>query len=97
MLIAADLDTIRVHLQKLKQMNDPKPVLHAKLIARLEGNLQKVSTPNPNTMPPPQMAPLDGDNSWNIFDQASLEQINFPSWPYAEQPNVAMHWSNTNP
>ncbi|KAL5396088.1 hypothetical protein PMIN02_003451 [Paraphaeosphaeria minitans] len=87
-----DLDTIKVHLEKLQQMNDPKPLLHAKLIARLDGNLQRVNTPNPNTINQPDLISLDGDSSWNIFDQASLEQINFASWPYTEQPQT-MHWN----
>jgi hypothetical protein len=73
-------------------MNDPKPLLHTKLIARLDGSLQRISTLNLNTMPPPDLTSLDVDNSWNIFDQASLEQINFASWPYTERPE-AMHWN----
>ncbi|KAF2450418.1 hypothetical protein P171DRAFT_377462 [Karstenula rhodostoma CBS 690.94] len=89
-----DLDTIKVHLGKLQQMNDPKPLLHTKLIARLDGNLQRVNTPNPSTIPQPDLTSLNGDASWNIFDQASLEQINFASWPYTEQPGT-MHWNGT--
>jgi hypothetical protein len=35
------------------------------------------------------LASLDRDDSWNIFDQASLEQINFASWP------GTIHWNDT--
>jgi hypothetical protein len=70
-------------------MNDPKPLLYKKLIARLEGNLQRVNTPDPSNMSQPILAALDVDASWNIFDQASLEQINFTSWP------GTIHWNGT--
>jgi hypothetical protein len=75
-------------------MNDPKPLLYEKLIARLDGNLQRVNTPDPNIMPPSGLTVIDGDSSWNIFDQASLEQINFASWPYTEQPAI-VQWNDT--
>lgn len=90
-----DLDTIKVHLEKLKQMNDPKPLLHSKLLARLEGELERVPTPSLDNMPQQEVVSLDGDNSWNIFDQASLEQINFLAWPYTEQPGT-VYWNNNN-
>jgi hypothetical protein len=88
-LTSTDLDAIKVHLGRLKEINDPKPLLHQKLIARLDGNLQRVNTPDPNNMPPPILASLNGDDSWNIFDQASLEQINFASWP------GTVNWNDT--
>lgn len=81
-----------MHLEKLQQINDPKPLLHAKLIARLDSNLQRVNALDINTLSQSDPTPLEGDSSWNIFDQASLEQINFASWPYAEQPGT-MHWN----
>jgi hypothetical protein len=84
-----DLDAIKVHLGRLKEINGPKPLLHQKLIARLDGNLQRVNTPDPANMSQPVLASLDRDDSWNIFDQASLEQINFASWP------GTIHWNDT--
>lgn len=93
-LTVIDLETIKVHLGKLQQMNDPKPLLHAKLIARLDNNLKRVDALVPSTMPQPDLTSLDVDNSWNIFDQASLEQINFASWPFTERPET-MHWNGT--
>ncbi|KAF2008553.1 hypothetical protein BU24DRAFT_360239 [Aaosphaeria arxii CBS 175.79] len=77
-----DLDAIKVHLDKLKQANDPKPLLHTKLITRLDGSLQKVNTHKVNDSSQQNYTTLDVDSSWHIFDQASLEQMNFGSWSY---------------
>ncbi|KAJ4295640.1 hypothetical protein N0V90_007653 [Kalmusia sp. IMI 367209] len=90
-----DLNTIRVHLDKLKQMNDPKTLLHTKLIARLDGNLQKVNTPDANVIHHQDLTALNVDSSWHIFDQASLEQMNFGSWPYPG-PSETMQWTDAH-
>ncbi|KAI0475260.1 hypothetical protein GGR56DRAFT_666352 [Xylariaceae sp. FL0804] len=41
-----DLRNIRIHLEMLKQTNEPKPSLRDKLIARLEQSLQGVQSPS---------------------------------------------------
>ena len=73
---------IRIHLDMLKRKNEPepKPSLCDKLIARLEDSLHDVSTPdftNSQQGHEPVMDP-NFDYSWQIFDQVSLQQINFP-------------------
>jgi hypothetical protein len=85
----------------LKRINEPKPSLRDKLIARLEESLAGVRTPvsvpvdvhrqqpqQQQQQPPmyhngvPMLAsslsPVD--HSWQIFDQASLQQMIFPAW-----------------
>jgi hypothetical protein len=81
----------------LKQMNEPKPSLCEKLIARLEDSLRGVNTPDSNAIlqaqqqleqeqqqqqaaqqayyDPTTGAPALDPYSWQIFDQASLQQI----------------------
>ena len=73
----ADLLGIRVHLEKLKQVMG----LGDKLVARLEASLANVHTP---------VGPEDGagdtgimgpaDQSWQIFDQASLQSMMYSNW-----------------
>jgi hypothetical protein len=78
-----DMRNIRIHLDMLKRKNEPepKPSLCDKLIARLEDSLHDVSTPdftNSQQGHEPVMDP-NFDYSWQIFDQVSLQQINFPA------------------
>ena len=84
-----DLDNIRIHFEMLKQTNEPKPSLREKLIVRLESSLQKVHTPSPSAMPNPIVTPTMNPSmdyaSWHIFDQASLQQVEYPLWPRTEQ------------
>ncbi|PWY81640.1 hypothetical protein BO94DRAFT_558070 [Aspergillus sclerotioniger CBS 115572] len=72
-----DLLGIRIHLEKLKQVMG----LGDKLVARLEASLTNVHTP---------VGPQDGaadtgimgpaDQSWQIFDQASLQSMMYSNW-----------------
>lgn len=76
-----DLQNIQVHLNMLKQMNEPTSSLCGRLIKRLEEILQGVHTPDvfntTHDVPSLTSAGID-DQSWHIFDQASLEQIGYP-------------------
>ncbi|KAF7552942.1 hypothetical protein G7Z17_g3968 [Cylindrodendrum hubeiense] len=81
-----DLGNIRIHLDFLRQTNEPKPSLHDKLATRLEQSLQGMQTPSPTTLPDPMSLPVispDLDYSWQIFSQASLDQVTFGIWPEA--------------
>ncbi|KAF4447197.1 hypothetical protein F53441_9244 [Fusarium austroafricanum] len=75
-----DMRNIRLHLDILKQKNEPKPSLCDKLIARLEDSLQDVSTPDFSYVQPNQASVMDPtfDYSWQLFDQVNLQQIQFP-------------------
>ena len=79
-----DLSNIRIHLEILKKMNGPKPSLCDKLLSRLEESLVPVHSPNSfelqrdaynNVSMSAQV-----DQSWQIFDQASLQQMIYPAW-----------------
>ncbi|EFX05176.1 hypothetical protein CMQ_1812 [Grosmannia clavigera kw1407] len=90
---ADDLRNIRVHLEMLNQMNVPKSKLCDRLIGRLEESLRGVNTPDMTVLamqPQPQPSFLGPDDTttgpspgsmdysaWQIFDQASLQQISF--------------------
>lgn len=70
----------------LKQTNEPKPSLRDKLVTRLERSLKGVQPPSPTTYADPMSmaAAMDStgvDYSWQIFDQSSLQQMAYPSWP----------------
>ena len=64
----------------LKRMNQPKPSLCDRLITRLEGRLQGVTTPD-SANPLPQhhigCQPDLDTHSWQIFDQVSLQQFDY--------------------
>lgn len=67
----------------LRQTNEPKPSLREKLASRLEQSLQSIQTPSPTALNDPMtLTAMDQnlDYSWQIFDQASLEQVMFPQW-----------------
>jgi hypothetical protein len=79
-----DLSNIRLHLGIMKKLNGPKPSLCDKLIFRLEESLVPVHSPNSfelqrdaynNVSMSAQV-----DQSWQIFDQASLQQMIYPAW-----------------
>ena len=67
----------------LRQTNEPKPSLREKLASRLEQSLQGIQTPSPTALNDPMdLATMnqDLDYSWQIFNQASLEQVMYPEW-----------------
>ncbi|KAG5788685.1 hypothetical protein H9Q69_012241 [Fusarium xylarioides] len=75
-----DMRNIRLHLDILKQKNEPKPSLCDKLIARLEDSLQDISPPDFTYVQPGHPTVMDPtfDYSWQLFDQVNLQQIQFP-------------------
>ena len=78
-----DLGNIGVHLEILKKMNRPKPSLCDKLIFRLEESLSPVHSPDSvelqrNAYNMAMSAQVD--QSWQIFDQASLQEMIYPAW-----------------
>ncbi|KAJ6442363.1 fungal transcriptional regulatory protein [Purpureocillium lavendulum] len=77
-----DLASIRIHLEMLRETNEPKPSLRDKLASRLEQSLQTINTPSPTTMGHMAQAAADVefDCSWQIFDQAIMEQVMDPFW-----------------
>jgi len=75
------MTNIKLHLNILKQKNEPKPSLCDKLIARLEESLQEVSTPDfTSYVQPAHPSVMDPsfDYTWQIFDQVNLQHIQFP-------------------
>ncbi|KAJ3496928.1 hypothetical protein NLG97_g2298 [Lecanicillium saksenae] len=84
-----DFQNIRIHLELLRDTNEPKPCLREKLAARLEQQLDSLHTPSPSTA---QQVPLDMsqglDYSWQLFDHAIIEQVMDPFWmrPNGNQP-----------
>lgn len=79
-----DLSNIRIHLEILKKTNGPKPSLCDKLISRLEESLAPVHSPNSlelqrNAYNNISMS-AHVDQSWQIFDQSSLQQMIYPAW-----------------
>lgn len=84
--LLSDLGNIRIHLDFLRQTNEPKPSLHDKLATRLEQSLQGMQTPSPTALHDAVSLPVispDLDYSWQIFNQASLDQVTFGIWPEA--------------
>ncbi|UNI22264.1 hypothetical protein JDV02_008167 [Purpureocillium takamizusanense] len=77
-----DLASIRMHLDMLRETNEPKPSLRDKLASRLEQSLQTVNTPSPTTMNHMAQATAEAefDCSWQIFDHAIMEQVMDPFW-----------------
>ncbi|KAJ6781653.1 hypothetical protein PWT90_01403 [Aphanocladium album] len=84
-----DFQNIRIHLELLRDTNEPKPCLREKLAARLEQQLDSLHTPSPSTA---QQVPIDMsqglDYSWQLFDHALIEQVMDPFWmrPNGNQP-----------
>ncbi|OJJ02065.1 hypothetical protein ASPVEDRAFT_62226 [Aspergillus versicolor CBS 583.65] len=78
-----DLPSIRVHLQMLKRMTGPKPSLRDVLVARLESSLTTIQVRESASLPQnvygnlAMMAPMD--QSWQLFDQSSLQQM-YSDW-----------------
>jgi hypothetical protein len=79
-----DLSNIRIHLEILKKMNGPKPSLCDKLISRLEESLAPVHSPNSLELQRDAYNNISMsahvDQSWQIFDQSSLQQMIYPAW-----------------
>lgn len=89
-----DLTNIRIHLEMLRQTHEPRPSLRDKLVTRLEQSLEAAQAPSPTALRDAGAAnaatlqsPLSPtfDYSWQIFDQASLQQVTYPAWPLAPQ------------
>lgn len=68
----------------LKRMTGPKPSLRDILVARLESSLAAIQIPESATLPQnvyenlAMMAPMD--QSWQLFDQSSLQQMMYSDW-----------------
>ncbi|KAL4781132.1 hypothetical protein BJX76DRAFT_350410 [Aspergillus varians] len=79
-----DVTSIKVHLEKLKDTAGPNPSLRGILVARLESSLARVQMPDPENLPDnayenlTMMAPID--QSWQLFDQSSLQQMMYSDW-----------------
>ncbi|KAK8041767.1 hypothetical protein PG993_006290 [Apiospora rasikravindrae] len=69
----------------LRRTHEPRPSLRDKLVTKLERSLETVQTPSPTALRDPSMGALTSspsfDYSWQIFDQASLQQVTYPGWP----------------
>ncbi|KDN63397.1 hypothetical protein CSUB01_06811 [Colletotrichum sublineola] len=81
---STDLENVGVHLQRLKEMHEPKPSLRGMLAARLEQKLQGLHTPASGDAEVFQQEIRNLDNSWYIFDQSSL-QAGYDLWSYENQ------------
>ncbi|KAK1994779.1 hypothetical protein LX36DRAFT_660218 [Colletotrichum falcatum] len=79
-----DLENVGVHLQKLKEMHEPKPSLRGMLASRLEQKLQGLHTPASGDAEGFEQEIRNLDNSWYIFDQSSL-QAGYNLWSYENQ------------
>ncbi|KAL0943343.1 C6 finger domain-containing protein [Colletotrichum truncatum] len=79
-----DLENARVHLQKLREMHEPKPSLRGILASRLEQKLQGLHTPGSGDAEIYEQQMGNLDNSWYIFDQTSL-QAGYELWSYEHQ------------
>lgn len=79
-----DLPSIRVHLEMLKRMTGPKPSLRDILVARLESSLATIQVPESASLSQnvygnlAMMAPMD--QSWQLFDRSSLQQMMYSDW-----------------
>ncbi|EGX88272.1 Fungal transcriptional regulatory protein [Cordyceps militaris CM01] len=73
-----DFQNIRIHMDVLRDTNEPKPSLRERLAARLEQELDSLHTPSPSTVPMDMAQGLD--YSWQLFDQAIMEQVMDPFW-----------------
>ncbi|GJC93099.1 C6 finger domain-containing protein [Colletotrichum higginsianum] len=79
-----DLENVNIHLQKLKEMHEPKPSLRGILASRLDQKLQGLHTPASGDAEGFEQEIRNLDNSWYIFDQASL-QAGYNLWSYETQ------------
>lgn len=80
-----DLNCVRAHLLSLRETNEPGLSLRARLAARLERALEGVHTPDFSALQQQNTLNIDNlspnfDPSWEIFNQASLQQVMFPIW-----------------
>ncbi|KAI1846127.1 hypothetical protein JX265_010504 [Neoarthrinium moseri] len=79
-----DLNDINTHVKMLRQTNEPKPSLRDKLATRLERSLESIHIPSPSAI----QASMESTSPvisypnypWNIFDQTSLQQVEYPMW-----------------
>ncbi|PYH97060.1 hypothetical protein BO71DRAFT_396502 [Aspergillus ellipticus CBS 707.79] len=75
-----DICNIQIHLEKLKQTMGLQPRLGDRLVARIETSLANVHTPGSHDTSENVgiMGPVD--QSWQIFDQASLQSMLYSDW-----------------
>ncbi|KAL2823840.1 hypothetical protein BDW59DRAFT_92728 [Aspergillus cavernicola] len=82
-----DFTNIRIHLSMLKQITGPNPSLRDILVSRLESSLAKVQlqVPTPTALPQNTyentfalLPPMD--QSWQIFDESSLQHMMYSEW-----------------
>lgn len=80
--LGVDFRNIRVHMDLLRETNEKTPCLRGKLIARLEEHMENVETPSPSTMNNAAGVDITSnlDYSWQLFDQAIMEQVMDPFW-----------------
>ena len=66
----------------LRDTNEKKPCLREKLVARLEEHLDSLETPSPTSMNNTMGVDISSnlDYSWQLFDQAIMEQVMDPFW-----------------
>ncbi|KAM3553420.1 hypothetical protein MY1884_006682 [Beauveria asiatica] len=76
-----DFQNIRIHMELLRDTNEPKPCLREKLAALLEQQLDTLGTPSPSTTAQVSLDMGQGlDYSWQLFDPAIIEQVMDPFW-----------------
>ncbi|KAH6616250.1 fungal transcriptional regulatory protein [Boeremia exigua] len=79
-----DLDLIRAHLASLRETNETSHSLRHRLAERLSCALDGMEPPSSSTIQPNSLD-IDTinpqfDDSWQIFDQASLDQVMLSAW-----------------
>lgn len=85
-----DLDNIRIHLESLKQMNEPKPSLCDKLVRRLEESLGSTNEAVSARLRQTETAyndlgaGYDMEPTSQLFDPAILQQMILPAYPVQE-------------
>ncbi|KAL3469950.1 hypothetical protein BJX99DRAFT_267819 [Aspergillus californicus] len=76
-----DFANIQIHLTMLKQMTGPNPSLRDILVTRLETSLARVGHTEQQQQPHETLAMLTPlDQSWQIFDEASLQHMMYSDW-----------------
>lgn len=83
---ANDIHNIRAHLASLRETNEPSDSLRYTLAARLTRALEGIQTPSPSGLPQNVLdvhaISPDYDQSWQIFNETSLEEVMFSAWPH---------------